>query len=105
LENFLYFVFGIFLNLIYPQAQKAAAATESEAQGQFWQMYEILLINRVGNGYLLQATCLGQCSSISARYRRTISIALIEILKVEYAAGDRHPALFINNIGIPDAGQ
>lgn len=42
---------------IHPQAQKAAAATEAAgAQGQFWQMYEILLEHQqaLENGYLAE---------------------------------------------------
>jgi protein-disulfide isomerase len=42
---------------IHPQAQKAAVATEAAgAQGQFWQMYEILLEHQqeLGNGYLAE---------------------------------------------------
>lgn len=42
---------------IHPQAQMAAAATEAAAaQGQFWQMYEILLEHQheLGNGYLAE---------------------------------------------------
>lgn len=42
---------------IHPQAQKAAAAIEAAgAQGQFWQMYEILLEHQqaLGNGYLAE---------------------------------------------------
>jgi protein-disulfide isomerase len=42
---------------IHPQAQKAAAATEAAgAQGQFWQMYEILLEHQqeLGDGYLAE---------------------------------------------------
>jgi protein-disulfide isomerase len=42
---------------IHPQAQKAAAATEAAAaQGQFWQMHEMLLNHQqeLGNGYLAE---------------------------------------------------
>lgn len=44
-------------HLIYPQAQKAAQAVEAAAaQGQFWQMHNILFEHQqeLGNGYLVE---------------------------------------------------
>jgi protein-disulfide isomerase len=52
------FVFRHFPQLqIHPQAKKAAAATEAAAaQGQFWQMHEMLLQHQqeLGDGYLAE---------------------------------------------------
>jgi protein-disulfide isomerase len=57
-ENHLCFVFRQFPQpLIYPQAQKAAAAAlAAGAQGQFWQMHDMLFDHQqaLGNGYLVE---------------------------------------------------
>jgi protein-disulfide isomerase len=57
-ENYLCFVFRQFPQpLIYPQAQKAAAAAlAAGAQGQFWQMHDMLFNHQqaLGNGYLVE---------------------------------------------------
>jgi protein-disulfide isomerase len=57
-ENYLCFVFRQFpQSLIYPQAQKAAAAAlAAGAQGQFWQMHDMLFNHQqaLGNGYLVE---------------------------------------------------
>jgi protein-disulfide isomerase len=57
-ENYLCLVFRQFPQpLIYPQAQKAAAAAlAAGAQGQFWQMHDILFNHQqaLGNGYLVE---------------------------------------------------
>jgi protein-disulfide isomerase len=57
-ENYLCFVFRQFPQpQIYPQAQKAAAAAlAAGAQGQFWQMHDMLFNHQqaLGNGYLVE---------------------------------------------------
>jgi protein-disulfide isomerase len=56
-ENYLCFVFRQFpQSQIYPQAQKAAAAAlAAGAQGQFWQMHDMLFNQQaLGNGYLVE---------------------------------------------------
>ena len=57
-KDLLCFVFRHFPQpQIHPQAQKAAAATEAAAaQGQFWQMHEMLLEHQqeLGDGYLAE---------------------------------------------------
>ena len=57
-ENYLCFVFRQFpQSQIYPQAQKAsAAALAAGAQGQFWQMHDMLFDHQqaLGNGYLVE---------------------------------------------------
>lgn len=56
--NYLCFVFRQFPQpQIYPQAQKAAAAAlAAGAQGQFWQMHDMLFNHQqaLGNGYLVE---------------------------------------------------
>ncbi|MGL4622997.1 MAG: DsbA family protein [Chroococcidiopsis sp.] len=56
--NYLCFVFRQFPQpQIYPQAQKAAAAAlAAGAQGQFWQMHDMLFDHQqaLGNGYLVE---------------------------------------------------
>ncbi|MCC3606818.1 MAG: DsbA family protein [Microcoleus sp. PH2017_29_MFU_D_A] len=57
-ENYLCFVFRQFPQpQLYPQAQKAAAAAlAAGAQGQFWQMHDMLFNHQqaLGNGYLVE---------------------------------------------------
>ncbi|HEY9643676.1 MAG TPA: DsbA family protein [Coleofasciculaceae cyanobacterium] len=57
-ENYLCVVFRQFPQpQIHPQAQKAAsAALAAGAQGQFWQMHDMLFIHQqeLGNGYLVE---------------------------------------------------
>jgi protein-disulfide isomerase len=58
-KNCLCIVFRHFIDehLAYPQAQKAAEAAEAAAaQGQFWQMHEMLFTHQdaLGNGYLVE---------------------------------------------------
>jgi protein-disulfide isomerase len=57
-ENYLGFIFRHFPQVqIHPHAQRAAEAAEAAAaQGQFWQMHELLFIHQqeLGNGYLVE---------------------------------------------------
>lgn len=58
-EKWIGVVFRHFIdeNLVYPQAQKAAEAVEAAAaQGQFWQMHNMLFTHQeaLGNGYLVE---------------------------------------------------
>ncbi|MEH1908980.1 MAG: DsbA family protein [Nostoc sp.] len=57
-KNSICVVFRHFIeHSIYPQAQKAAQAAEAAAaQGQFWEMHEMLLTHQeaLGNGYLVE---------------------------------------------------
>ena len=57
-ENYLCFIFRHFpQRQVYPRAQRAAEAAEAAAaQGQFWQMHEILFNhqNELGDGYLVE---------------------------------------------------
>jgi protein-disulfide isomerase len=90
---------------IHPQAQKAAAATEAAgAQGQFWQMYEILLEHQqeLGNGYLAEyADRLGL--NVPQFLRDIARGAYLDRINQDIESGIRSgvthaPALFINNI-------
>ncbi|MBD2537060.1 DsbA family protein [Nostoc flagelliforme FACHB-838] len=90
---------------IHPQAQKAAAATEAAgAQGQFWQMYEILLEHQqeLGNGYLAEyADRLGLNVPQFLRdiARGTYLDRINQDIESGIRSGVTHaPALFINNI-------
>lgn len=57
-ENYLCFIFRHFPQIqIHSQAQRAAqAAQAAAAQGQFWQMHNILFTHQqeLGNGYLIE---------------------------------------------------
>ncbi|GAA6619245.1 DsbA family protein [Scytonema sp. NUACC26] len=88
---------------IHPQAQKAALATEAAgAQGQFWQMYEILLEHQqeLGNGYLAEyADRLGLNVPQFLRdiARRTYLDRINQDIESGIRSGAIHaPALFIN---------
>ncbi|MBD1865744.1 DsbA family protein [Cyanobacteria bacterium FACHB-471] len=90
---------------IHPQAQKAAAATEAAgAQGQFWQMYEILLEHQqeLGNGYLAEyADRLGL--NVPQFLRDIARGTYLDRINQDIESGIRSgvtdaPALFINNI-------
>ena len=90
---------------IHPQAQKAAAATEAAgAQGQFWQMYEILLEHQqeLGNGYLAEyADRLGLNVPQFLRdiARGTYLDRINQDIESGIRSGVTHaPALFINNL-------
>lgn len=105
-ENYLCFVFRHFpQSQIHPQAQKAAvAATAAAAQGQFWQMYEILFEHHqeLGDGYLVEyANNLGLDV---AQFLRDIARGVyIERINEDIESGKLSgvtstPALFINGI-------
>ena len=90
---------------IHPQAQKAAAATEAAgAQGQFCQMYEILLEHQqeLGNGYLAEyADRLGLNVPQFLRdiARGTYLDRINQDIESGIRSGVTHaPALFINNL-------
>ncbi|WNZ25771.1 DsbA family protein [Leptolyngbya sp. NK1-12] len=105
-RGFLCFVFRHFPQPhIHPQAQKAAAATEAAgAQGQFWQMYEILLEHQqeLGNGYLAEyADRLGL--NVPQFLRDIARGTYLDRINRDIESGIRSgvtdaPALFINNI-------
>jgi protein-disulfide isomerase len=105
-RDFLCFIFRHFPQPhIYPQAQKAAAATEAAgAQGQFWQMYEILLEHQqeLGNGYLAEyADRLGL--NVPQFLRDIARGTYLDRINQDIESGIRSgvtdaPALFINNI-------
>jgi len=105
-RDFLCFVFRHFPQPhIHPQAQKAAAATEAAgAQGQFWQMYEILLEHQqeLGNGYLAEyADRLGL--NVPQFLRDIARGTYLDRINQDIESGIRSgvtdaPALFINNI-------
>ena len=105
-RDFLCFVFRHFPQPhIHPQAQKAAAATEAAgAQGQFWQMYEILLEHQqeLGNGYLAEyADRLGLNVPQFLRdiARGTYLDRINQDIESGIRSGVTHaPALFINNL-------
>ncbi|HEY9601900.1 MAG TPA: DsbA family protein, partial [Allocoleopsis sp.] len=90
---------------IHPQAQKAAAATEAAgAQGQFWQMHEMLLKHQqeMGDGDLAEyADKLGLDVS---QFLRDISRKVyVNRINEDITSGIQSgitnpPALFINSI-------
>lgn len=105
-ENNLCFVFRHFPQpQIHPQAQKAAEVAEAAgAQGQFWQMSEILLehYQELGDGYLVEyANNLGLDV---AQFLRDIARGVhIRRIHEDIEGGRRSgvtstPALFINGI-------
>ena len=105
-EDYLCFIFRHFPQLqIHAQAQRAAqAAQAAAAQGQFWQMHELLFNHRqeLGNGYLVEyANDLGlEISQFLKDLSKQVHVARIN----EEIEGGIHsgvmtaPALFINNI-------
>jgi protein-disulfide isomerase len=103
-ENHLCFVFRQFPQpQIYPQAQKAAeAALAAGAQGQFWQMHNILFNHQeaLGNGYLVEyANRLGL--NIPQFLREMTRRVHVDRINQDIEGGLRSgvtttPALFIN---------
>jgi protein-disulfide isomerase len=102
--NNLCFVFRQFPQpQVHPQAPKAAAAVlAAGAQGQFWQMHEMLFTHRqaLGNGYLVEyADCL---ELDIPRFLQDISKqAHVERINQDIESGHQSavkaaPALFIN---------
>ncbi|MDZ8137531.1 MAG: thioredoxin domain-containing protein [Nostoc sp. DedQUE04] len=105
-ENYLCFIFRHFPQIqIHPHAQRAAQAAEAAAaQGQFWQMHEMLFIyqQELGNGYLVEyANRLGLDISqflqdlSRGRYVNRINADIEGGLRSGVEAA---PALFINGI-------
>ena len=95
---------------IHPQAQKAAAATEAAAaQGQFWQMHEMLLKHQqeLGDGYLAEyADNLGL--DVTQFIRDIAQKVYVNHINQDIASGMDSgvvstPALFINGVRYIDA--
>ena len=105
-ESNLGFVFRHFPQvLIHPHAQRAAEATEAAAaQGQFWQMHEMLFIHQqqLENGYLIEyANRLGLDISqfLQDLTRRTHIDRIHADIEGGLQSGvEAAPALFINGI-------
>ena len=94
---------------IYPQAQKAAEVAEAAAaQGQFWQMHDLLFTHQkaLGNGYLVEyADVLGlDISQLLQDISKQVHIDRItEDIESGYQSGvTSAPALFINGIRYTD---
>ncbi|MEH1919550.1 DsbA family protein [Nostoc sp.] len=105
-ENNLGFIFRHFPQVqIHPHAQRAAEAAEAAAaQGQFWQMHEMLFIHQqeLGNGYLVEyANRLGLDIS---QFLQDLSRGVhVNRINADIEGGLRSgveaaPALFINGI-------
>lgn len=105
-KNYLCFVFRHFPQpQIYPQAQKAtAAAAAAGAQGQFWQMYEILFEHHqeLGDGFLVEyANNLGlDIAQFLRDIARGVHIDRIneDITSGVHSGVTSTPALFINGV-------
>lgn len=103
-ENYLCFVFRQFPQpRIHPQAQKAAAAVlAAGAQGQFWQMHDMLFTHQqaLGSGYLVEyADHLGLdvCQFLRAISRQVHRDRINEDITSGLQSGvETAPALFIN---------
>lgn len=109
-ENYLCFVFRQFPQpLIYPQAQKAAAAAlAAGVQGQFWQMHDMLFNHQqaLGNGYLVEyADRLGlDIPQFLQEITRQVHVDRInkDIESGLQSGVTTAPALFINGIRYRD---
>ena len=105
-ENNLCFVFRHFPQVqIHPHAQHAAQAVEAAAaQGQFWQMHDILFAHQqeLGNGYLVEyANYLGlDISHFLQDMSKKAHVARIneDIQSGLHSGVTATPALFINGI-------
>lgn len=105
-ENDLCFIFRHFPQVqAHPHAQRAAEAAEAAAaQGQFWQMHEMLFIHQqeLGNGYLVEyANRLGLDISqfLQDLSRRTYVDRINADIEGGLQSGvEAAPALFINGI-------
>lgn len=105
-ENGMCFIFRHFPQIgIHPHAQRAAEAAEAAAaQGQFWQMHEMLFINQqnLGNGYLVEyANRLGL--NISQFLQDLSGGAHIDRISADIESGKQSgvevaPALFVNGV-------
>lgn len=110
-ENWLCVVFRHFIDehSAYPQAQKAAqAAAAAAAQGQFWQMHDMLFTHsqELGDGYLVEyADILGL--DISKFLQDLSNQVHIDRINQDMKSGlnsgvTSAPALFINGIRYRD---
>jgi protein-disulfide isomerase len=105
-ENYLCFIFRHFPQIqIHPHAQHAAEASEAAAaQGQFWQMHDILFTHsqELGNGYLVEyANNLGL--DISQFLHDLSKQVHVDRINTDIESGLQSgvttaPALFINGI-------
>jgi protein-disulfide isomerase len=110
-ENSLCFIFRHFLQTqIHSHAQRAAEAAEAAAaQGQFWQMHDMLFAyqQELGNGYLVEyANNLGLdiYQFLQDMYKQ-VHIARVneDITSGLYYGVTTTPALFINGIRYTDS--
>jgi protein-disulfide isomerase len=105
-ENYLCFIFRHFPQIqIHSHAQRAAqAAQAAAAQGQFWQMHDILFAHQqeLGNGYLVEyANDLGlDISQFLQDLSKQVYFARIneDIESGLHSGVTTAPALFINGI-------
>ena len=105
-ENYLCFIFRHFPQTqIHSHAQRAAqAAQAAAAQGQFWQMHDILFAHQqeLGNGYLVEyANDLGlNISQFLKELSKQVHVARIDedIESGLHSGITVAPALFINGI-------
>lgn len=105
-ENHLGFIFRHFPQVqIHSHAQRAAEASEAAAaQGQFWQMHEMLFIHQqeLGNGYLVEyANRLGL--DISKFLQDLSGRVYVDRINADIKGGlqsgvEAAPALFINGV-------
>lgn len=105
-ENYLCFIFRHFPQIqIHAQAQRAAqAAEEAAAQGQFWQMHDVLFNHQqaLGNGYLVEyAHALGL--DMSQFLQHLSQQTHVDRITEDIESGVRSgvtvaPTLFINGI-------
>jgi protein-disulfide isomerase len=105
-ENYLCFIFRHFpQHQIHPRAQRAAEAAEAAAaQGQFWQMHEMLFKHQqeLGDGYLVEyANHLGL--NVRQFLQDLSKGVLVDRIHEDIESGIQSgvtiaPALFINGI-------
>ncbi|MBW4421154.1 MAG: DsbA family protein [Myxacorys californica WJT36-NPBG1] len=109
-ENWLCVVFRHFIeHSIYPQAQKAAEVAEAAAaQGQFWQMHEMLFTHQetLEDGYLVEyANHLGLdiCQFLQDLFAQTYVDRINQDIESGCNSGVTvAPALFINGVRYRD---
>jgi protein-disulfide isomerase len=112
-ENWLCVVFHHFIDerSVYPQAQKAAEVAEAAAaaaQGQFWQMHDMLFTHQeaLGNGYLVEyANHLGLdiCQFLQELSRQVHVDRINQDIEGGLESGvTTAPAVFINGIRYRD---
>jgi protein-disulfide isomerase len=105
-KNYLCFIFRNFpQRRIYPRAQRVAEAAEAAAaQGQFWQMHEILFSHQheLGDGYLVEYA--NQIGLNIRQFLRDLSRGVyIDRINEDIESGTQSgvtvaPALFINGV-------